>query len=82
MRIGKGLIAIAKVLEWLGILWVLYCAGDALWAFRVDQRFSDAVADAVPILLAGGIGCILAWTIALVVRGRAHKGGVTLTPNE
>jgi hypothetical protein len=72
MRMKKGLLAIAKVLEWLGIVWVVYCAGDALLAFRVDQRVSDAIADAVPILLAGGLGCILAWSIALLIRGHAE----------
>jgi len=69
----KGLLAIAKLLEWLGILWVVLCAGDALLDVALYQRFSDAVADGVPLLFAGGIGCILAWLIALIIRGFAEQ---------
>ena len=67
--------------EGIGIarhLWIVFCVGDALFAFEVDQRLSDAIADAVPILLAGGIGCCLAWSIALVIRGRAENGRLDL----
>jgi hypothetical protein len=73
MRIGKALVAISRALEWLGILWVVGCAGYALWVMEMDQRISDAISDAVPLVLAGGIGCMLAWLTARFIRGLAQK---------
>ena len=72
-HVRKGLVIVAKVVQWLGALWVVYFVGDAALAIARDARFSDAVADAVPLLLVGGVGCALAWSIAVIIRGIAQK---------
>ena len=65
---ARILLIVAMVLEWLGLLWIVYCAGDALLAVVVNARFSDVVADVVPVALAGGLGFTVTWSIASLAR--------------
>ena len=68
---------VAKVSEWLGVLWVAYCAGNVLLAFAVAQRVSDAVSDAGPLVLAAGFGFALAWSIASVAGREGERSNVS-----
>ncbi len=78
MYIELVLLVAANVVKWLGVALNLYCAGFALFALATYQRFSDGVADAVPMLLAGALALSLAlslsWTIRGVVRRRRRTG--------
>ena len=65
-------LVVAMVLEWLGLLWVVYCAGNALLTGVVDIRFSDVVADTMPLALAGGLGFTITWSIASLTRRLAQ----------
>jgi len=65
---ARILLIVAMVLEWLGLLWVVYCAGNALLAVVVLARFSDVVADVMPLALAGGFGFTVTWSIASLTR--------------
>ena len=61
----------ARAVQWFGILWNVGCAGLALWALFDNQRFSDAVADATPLVLVGSIGFFITWGIAGIIKIRA-----------
>ena len=61
----------ARAVQWFGILWNVGCAGFALWALLNNQRFSDAVADVTPLALVGGVGFLITWGIAGIIKIRA-----------
>ena len=64
-RVGR---VVARTLECAGVLWVVYCVGNAVLGIVVAPRLSDAIADGVPLALVGGLGFCFAWWIASVVR--------------
>jgi hypothetical protein len=59
---------IARMLEYAGVLWAAGCVGSAALEFAIDPRWSDALSDAFPLVLAGGLGFCLAWWMASVAR--------------
>ena len=64
-RVGR---MVARTLECAGVLWAVYCAGNAVWGMVIAERLSDAISDAIPVVLAGGLGFCVAWWMASVVR--------------
>ena len=61
----------ARAVQWFGILWNVGCAAFALWTLLNNDRFSDAVADATPLVLIGGMGFVITWGIAGIFKIRA-----------
>ena len=49
---------IARMLEYAGVLWAAGCVGSAALEFAIDPRWSDALSDAFPLVLAGGLGIL------------------------
>jgi hypothetical protein len=73
MDVELGLTRIAKALNVLGILWaaLLGLAGVVgLLLFRDDEAM---LFDAISLWLFAATGCGIAWTIAWILRGFAHK---------
>ena len=57
---------------WLGVVWLFSCWGYALLQLDLNKNLSDGIADAMPLILLGGIG--FATTMRLPTRrdlGRA-----------
>jgi hypothetical protein len=71
--IAKWLLAVAKVMQWVGILSGVAFVGGALFAIEMDRRVSDAIADSVPLFLAASVGCAIALAAAVAIRSLTRK---------
>ena len=58
---------VAELLECVAVMWVP-AAGGYFFAIAIAPRVSDAIADAMPLALAGGVGFTLVWWTASVSR--------------
>ena len=68
MDAETGLLRMAKVIEMLGWIWAALCVAAAgIWGYP------DAVGFGVLIVIIGGFGYALAWAIAWIIKGFAHK---------
>jgi hypothetical protein len=67
MDMHAGLLRIATLLRWLGVLWNFGWWASAAWEFAREPRFSDAVSNALPDAFVGGLGFCVAWGIAWAI---------------
>ena len=64
---------VAELLECVAVMWIACCAGGVFLAIAIAPRVSDAIADAMPLALAGGVGFTLVWWMASVSRCSAES---------
>lgn len=67
------LLRIAKATQWLGVVWNFLCWGYALLELRRNQTLSDAIGNAIPLFLLGGIGFAVAFFVAWVLKKLAKR---------
>ena len=65
---ARILLIVAEALEGIAVVWIACCAGGLFLVVAIAPRLSDAIADGVPLLLAGGLGFTLGWWTALLTR--------------
>jgi hypothetical protein len=64
MDIETGLNRFAKVVQGLGVLWLVLCGSVAVFGFSEVDSFVVGI---------GVVGLAIAWAIAWVIRGFAQK---------
>lgn len=67
------LLAIARAVQWLGVVWNFVCWGYAVWELQRGRNLSDAIGNAIPLFLLGGIGFAAAFFVAWVLKKRARR---------
>ena len=69
----RARLLLAKAAQWLGGVWIVACWGYALLQLDLNQNLSDAIADATPLILLGGIGFAATYFVAWVLIGNASR---------
>lgn len=67
------LLAIARAVQWAGVVWNFACWGYAAWELQTARDLSDAIGDAIPLFLLGGIGFAVAYFVAWILEKRARR---------
>ena len=73
LRRRARLLRLAKAVQWLGIALNFSCWGYALLELGLKQSLSDAISDATPLVLLGGIAFATTYVVAWVLRNFAMR---------
>jgi hypothetical protein len=73
LRRRARLLRFAKAVQWLGVVLNFSCWGYALLELGLKQSLSDAISDATPLVLLGGIALAVAYSVAWVLKNLAMR---------
>jgi hypothetical protein len=73
LRRRARLLRFAKAVQWLGIVLNFSCWGYALLELKLNQSLSDAISDATPLILLGGIAFTVTYFVAWVLKNLAMR---------
>ena len=73
LRRRARLLRLAKAVQWLGIVLNFSCWGYALLELGLKQSLSDAISDATPLILLGGIAFAITYFVAWVLKNLAMR---------